>query len=303
MTLAPDDTAPDDTAPDDTVPGTATAGVTRRPKRRSWYVTDVLSVGWLVTLALATLLLPTLLHLDTATMSAADRLQGPFGDAFLGTDEYGRSLFARCLAGARVSLLIGFGSVAAAAIIGVPLGMLAGYLRGWVDAVISFIVDVVMAFPGRVLALALAAFLGASVTNVMIAITVPMTPVFVRLSKAQTLSISRRDYVEASQVIGTPTRSILARDVLPNISQAILAYALVSVGTAILIEGGLSFLGLGVPPSQPSWGAMINDGTTFISSEPYLIAVPSAFMLMTILSLNLVADRFLSGPQQVAAVV
>lgn len=279
------------------------AEATERRVRRRWYFTDVVSVGWLSGLALATLLLPTLLSLDTSTMSAADRLHGPSTDFLLGTDEYGRGLLARCLAGARVSLLIGFGSVLAAAVIGVPLGMLAGYLRGWLDAVISFVVDVVMAFPGLVLALALAAFLGASVTNVMIAITVPMTPVFVRLAKAQTISIARRDYVEASQVIGTPTRSVLARDILPNIAQAILAYALVSVGTAILIEGGLSFLGLGVPPSQPSWGAMINDGTTFISTEPYLIVVPSMFMLMTILSLNLFADRFLTGPQQAAAVV
>jgi len=255
---------------------------------------EAVAVGWLVVLVIGMFLLPAVLGLDTDTMKSAERLQGPSGAHLLGTDNYGRDLLARALAGARVSLLVGFGSVLAAAVIGIPLGMLAGYLRGWVDAVVSFVVDVVLAFPGLVLALVLAAFLGASVTNVMIAIAVPMTPVFVRLAKAQTLSVATREYVEASQVIGTPTHSIVWRDILPNILQPILAYALVSIGGAILIEGGLSFLGLGVPPKQASWGSMINDGRSYITEHALMIAVPAVFMLVTILSLNLAADRFLS---------
>lgn len=258
-------------------------------------VVDSLSLTWLGLLFLAAVILPLVIAFDTETMSSAQRLAGPSADYWLGGDNYGRDLLARALAGARVSLGIGFGSVAIAALIGVPLGMLAGYLRGAVDAVISFVVDVVLAFPGLVLALALASFLGASIQNVMIAIIVPMTPVFARLAKAQTMAVSGREYVEASQVIGTPTRSIVWRDVLPNILPPILAYAMVNVGTAILIEGGLSFLGMGVPPDQPSWGSMINQGRVFISEDPRLVAVPSVFMLLTILGLNLLGDRFLSG--------
>ncbi|MER6827751.1 ABC transporter permease [Streptosporangium sp. NPDC000563] len=270
------------------------AASTWRRRLRTWRLTDALSLTWLGFLALAALALPLFLQLDTETMSSAERLGGPSAQHWLGTDNYGRDLLARALSGARISLGIGFGSVAAAALIGVPLGMLAGYLRGWVDAVVSFVVDVILAFPGLVLALALASFLGPSVGNVMIAILVPMTPVFVRLAKAQTMSVAGREYVEASQVIGTRTWSIVVRDVLPNILQPVMAYALVSVGSAILIEGGLSFLGMGVPPEQPSWGSMINSGRIFISEDPRLVAVPSMFMLLTILGLNLIADRFLS---------
>ncbi|OON28049.1 MULTISPECIES: ABC transporter permease [unclassified Micromonospora] len=288
-----------DVAP--TAPATVAPATPKTPERsgRRWRVTDKLSMAWLVLLVLSMLLLPTVLGLDDQKMAAADRLSGPSAAHLLGTDNYGRDLLARALSGARVSLFIGFGSVAAAALVGVPLGMLAGYLRGRFDAVVSFVVDVILAFPGLILALALASFLGASITNVLIAITVPMTPVFVRLAKAQTLAVAGREYVEASLVIGTPARSILWRDVLPNIRTAVLSYALVSIGTAILIEGGLSFLGLGVPSPQPSWGSMINLGRSFIANDPLLIVVPAVFMLLTILSLNLLADRFLSGADAV----
>jgi peptide/nickel transport system permease protein len=271
----------------------APAPVSRRRRLRIT-LTDGLSVTWIVLLVAAMFVLPHLLDLDADAMSAPDRLAGFSADHLLGTDNYGRDLLARCLSGARVSLLISIVSVAAAALVGVPLGMIAGYYRGRADAVISFVVDVILAFPGLILALALAAFLGASVHNVMIAIAVPMFPVFVRLAKAQTLSVSQREYVEASQVIGTPGPSILVRDVLPNIAEAMLAFTLVSIGQAILIEGGLSFLGMGVPSTQATWGSMINFGRTFITSDPALVAIPSAFMLFTILALNLLADRYLA---------
>lgn len=255
---------------------------------------EIASLTFLVALVVGMFALPVVFGLDANAMNSSDRLQGPSASYWLGTDNLGRDLLARCLAGARVSLLIGIGSVLAAALIGVPLGMLAGYLRGRVDAVVSFVVDVVFAFPGLVLALVLAAFLGASIGNVMIAIVVPMTPVFIRLAKAQTLSVAQREYVEASQVIGTPTLSIVRRDILPNILQPILAYGLVSVGSAILIEGGLSFLGLGVPPGQASWGSMIDGGRDYLREHALIILMPAVFMLLTILGLNLVADRFLS---------
>ncbi|MFI0367059.1 ABC transporter permease [Actinomadura sp. 1N219] len=265
----------------------------RKRRARAAGVTDLLSAGWLALLIASMLLLPTLLDLDPLRLDATARLAGPSADHLLGTDNLGRDLLARALDGARVSLLIGLGSTLISIVIGVPLGMLAAYARGPVDAVVSFVVDVILAFPGLVLALALTAFLGGSTGNVMIAITLPMIPVFVRLARAQTLSVLGREFVEASQVIGTPAAGILRRDVLPSIAEAILAFALVNVGRAIIIEGGLSFLGIGVPLPQPTWGTMISEGRLHVATDPLMILVPSAFLMFTILSLNLLSDRFL----------
>jgi peptide/nickel transport system permease protein len=281
-------------------PGPTAGTTSRRGWRKPLTVSDVLAASWMVLLVLSMFFLPMILGLDDQKMNGADRLSGPSAAHWLGADNYGRDLLARALSGARVSLLIGFGSVLAAAVIGVPFGMLAGYLGRRTDAVISFVVDVLLAFPGLVLALALAALLGPSIQNVMIAIIVPMAPVFARLAKAQTLSVAQREYVQASRVIGTPTSSILRRDVFPNILQAMMAFALVSVGHAILIEGSLSFLGLGVPSPQPSWGSMINYGRSYITSDVLIILVPSLFMLFTILSLNLLADRYMSSTDTLA---
>jgi peptide/nickel transport system permease protein len=254
----------------------------------------MLSLGWLTLLVTAMLVLPPALSLSAQDLSVADRLKAPSGTHLLGTDNLGRDLLARVLSGAHVSLIIGFGSVAVAAGVGIPLGMLAAYHGRWVSAVTMFVVDVILAFPGLILALALAAFLGPSLRNVLIAITVPMAPVFVRLAKAQTTTVLQRDYVEASVVIGTPMRSVLWRDVLPNIASSMVAFGLVNVGGAILIESGLAFLGLGVPPPQPAWGSMINQGRDFLTTGPQMVIGPAVFLLLTVLSLNLLADRLLA---------
>lgn len=268
-------------------------------RRRRIDLITVMSVGWLGLLLVGMVVLPTLLSLDPLALSATDRLQGPSLSHWMGTDDLGRDLLARSLDGARVSLTIGVGSTLMAALIGVPLGMLAANHRDRpVDYTISFGVDVVLGFPGLVLALALAAFLGASTGNVMIAITVPLIPVFVRLAKAQTLAVYTREFIEASRIIGTPLRSIMWRDVIPNILSSLLAFGLVTVGRSILIEGGLSFLGIGVPPPQPTWGSMIDDGRLYLASHPIIILVPSLFMMLTILSTNLLADRFLLDKTQ-----
>lgn len=274
-------------------PATIPTGVMPKRRRPSWPWSERLASGWLIVLVLAMLALPTLLSLDPLALHADARLVGPNSEYLLGTDNLGRDLLARALDGARVSLLIGVGSTAIAALIGVPLGMLAAYVGGWFDAVISFMVDVVLAFPGLVLALALTSFLGPSITNVMIAITVPMVPVFVRLSKAQTRAVVGKEFVEAAEVIGTPITSIMRRDILPNILEALLSFAFVSIGRAILIEGGLSFLGIGVPLPQPTWGSMINEGRIYMATDPMVILVPAVFLILTILSLNIVSDRFL----------
>lgn len=266
----------------------------RKRRLHGWRVAELLSLAWLVALIVGMFVLPPLLGLHPQTPSVEAKLAGPGAGHILGADNLGRDLLARVLSGAHVSLAIGFGSVLIAAMIGIPIGMFAAYIGGAFSAVATFIVDVILAFPGLILALALTAFIGPSFLSVLVAITVPMMPVFARLSKIQTASVLQREYVEASRVIGTPMLSILRRDVLPNIAESMIAFALVSVGTAIMIEAGLSFLGLGVPPPQPSWGSMIAAGQTYLESGPQMIIVPAAFLVLTIVSLNLLSDRFLS---------
>jgi peptide/nickel transport system permease protein len=266
----------------------------RKRRLHGWRVPELLSLAWLVALVVGMFVLPPLLGLHPQTPSVEAKLAGPGAGHVLGADNLGRDLLARVLSGAHISLAIGFGSVLIAAVIGIPIGMFAAYIGGAFSAVATFIVDVILAFPGLILALALTAFIGPSFLSVLVAITVPMMPVFARLAKIQTASVLQREYVEASRVIGTPMLSILRRDVLPNIAESMIAFALVSVGTAIMIEAGLSFLGLGVPPPQPSWGSMIADGQTYLESGPQMIIVPAAFLVLTIVSLNLLSDRFLS---------
>ncbi|OYD61125.1 ABC transporter permease [Rhodococcus sp. OK302] len=263
-------------------------------KHRSWSPTETIAFGWLILLAISIPVVPFALGLDPLGFDSSARFAGLSTEHLLGTDNLGRDLLARALEGAKVSLLIGIGSTLTAVVIGVPIGILAGYFRGATDSAISFVVDVILGFPGLVLALVLASFLGASITNVMIAITLPTIPVFVRLARAQTLALMPREFIEASQVIGTPALSIVRRDIMPNLTEAIVAFALVNVGRAIIIEGGLSFLGLGIPLPQPSWGAMISEGRAYVTSNSLVILVPSVFLMLTILSLNLLSDRFLA---------
>ncbi|TDE11168.1 ABC transporter permease [Jiangella asiatica] len=284
-----------------TATGGRPAGTPRVRKRRAggdW--THVVALAWLGVLIVAMIALPPILGLDPLALDSTARFSGPSGEHWLGTDDLGRDLLARALDGAQVSLLVGLGSTAIAALVGVPLGMLAGYRGRLADAVVSFLVDVLLGFPGLVLALGLAAFLGPSVPNVMIAIAVPLVPAFARLARAQTMSLLTREFIEASRVIGTPTLSIMRRDIVPNITEPVLAFALVNVGRAILIEGGLSFLGIGVPLPQPTWGTMINEGRVYLTQSPAIILAPSVFMMLTILSINLLADRYLLDRTTVA---
>ncbi len=265
-----------------------------RVSRRRLRWPERLSIAWLAILIVGMFALPPILGLNAQNFDTNAVLVGPTSGHILGTDDLGRDLLARVLSGAHISLAIGFGSVAIASAIGIPLGMLSAYWRGAFSATVLFLVDAILAFPGLILALVLATFIGASFSSVLIAITVPLTPIFIRLSRAQTTSVLQREYIEASTVIGTSTFSILWRDVLPNIAESMISFALVSVGGAIMIESGLAFLGLGVPPPQPTWGGMISDGQQYLTSGPQMIIVPAVFLLLTVLSLNLLADRFLS---------
>lgn len=209
---------------------------------------------------------------------------------WFGTDENGRDVLARVIWGARASLLAGVVSVSIALCVGVPIGLLAGYVGGWVDALISRLTDAMLACPFLILAIALAAFLGPSLGNAMIAIGVTATPIFIRLTRGQVLTVKVEDYVEAARALGNPHRRIALRHILPNILPPILVQATLAIASAIIAEAALSFLGLGQQPPDPSWGSMLNSAQRFLSQAPWIAIFPGLAIFLTVLAFNLLGD-------------
>ncbi|HLZ05819.1 MAG TPA: ABC transporter permease [Bradyrhizobium sp.] len=209
---------------------------------------------------------------------------------WFGTDELGRDVLARVIYGTRASLLAGVISVGIALSIGVPLGLIAGYRGGFIDALISRITDAMLACPFLILAIALAAFLGPSLRNAMIAIGVSATPVFIRLTRGQVMAVKVEDYVEAARAMGNPRWRIALFHILPNILPALLVQATLSIAAAIIAEAALSFLGLGQQPPLPSWGSMLNAAQRFLTNAPWMAIWPGLAIFLVVLSLNLVGD-------------
>jgi peptide/nickel transport system permease protein len=209
---------------------------------------------------------------------------------WFGTDEVGRDILARIIYGTRASLSAGVISVAIAIAVGVPLGILAGYAGGLVDGFISRMTDAMLACPFLILAIALAAFLGPSLGNAMIAIGVTATPIFVRLTRGQVLSVKAEDYVEAARAIGNPHWRIAFRHILPNVLPQLLVQATLTIATAIIAEASLSFLGLGQQPPAPSWGSMLNAAQRFLTNAPWMAVWPGLAIFVTVLSFNLLGD-------------
>jgi peptide/nickel transport system permease protein len=207
-----------------------------------------------------------------------------------GTDPLGNDILSRILYGGRVSLEVGVGSVALGMSIGSFLGMLAGIKGGFLDAVIMRTLDVFLAYPSLILAITIATYLGPSELHVIWAISFFSIPAFGRLSRAHTLRLGEQTFVDAAKLAGVKDRVILIRHIAPNIFPNLLTFAILGVGIAILVEAALSFLGLGVPPPGPSWGNMISTGQLYLTSNPYLVLIPSAFLFFTIVSLNLLSD-------------
>lgn len=216
--------------------------------------------------------------------------KAPSAVHWLGTDEIGRDLLSRMIWGARASLMAGVFSVAIAILLGVPFGLLAGYFGGWVDMIISRVTEALLAMPFLITAIALAAFLGPSLTNAMIAIGFSATPIFIRLTRGQTLSVKTEDYVEGARSIGLRHSSILLRYILPNVSSPILVQATLTVATAIIAEASLSFLGLGQQPPSPSWGSMLNVAKNFLSQAPWMAIWPGSAIFLVVMGFNLLGD-------------
>lgn len=235
-------------------------------------------------------LAPLITPYDPVAGSWSTVRKAPSMAHWFGTDELGRDVLTRVIYGARASLLAGVISVFIALGIGVPVGLLAGYIGGFTDALIGRITDAMLACPFLILAIALAAFLGPSLQNAMIAIGISATPIFVRLTRAQVINVKVEDYIEAARAIGCPSWRIAFFHILPNILPALLVQSTLSVASAIIAEASLSFLGLGQQPPEPSWGSMLNAAQRFLTQAPWMAIWPGVAIFLVVLSFNLLGD-------------
>ncbi len=229
-------------------------------------------------------------HYDpTATDWMAVR-KGPSSAHLFGTDEIGRDVLSRVIHGARASLMAGLISVGLALALGIPIGVIAGYAGGFIDGLLMRLTDAMLACPFLILAIALAAFLGPSLTNAMIAIGLSATPIFIRLTRAQVQAVKVEDFVEAARAVGNPPWRIALRHILPNIVPALMVQGTLTIAAAIIAEASLSFLGLGQQPPAPSWGSMLNTAKNFLTQAPWMAIWPGISIFLVVLSFNLVGD-------------
>jgi len=232
---------------------------------------------------------PRISGYDPLTININDSLAGPSAVHLWGADKLGRDIFARVLYGAQISLPAGIFAVIAALVIGTTIGALAGYIGGWWDELLMRITDVFLAFPTIILAMAIAAALGPSVTNAIFTIAVVAWPNYARVTRGLVLSVKRNEYVEAATAIGSPHRRILTRTILPNCVGPLIVLATLDLGNAILIFAGLSFLGLGPAPETPEWGRMIADGIEY-SDQWWVSLYPGMAIFSVVMALNFIGD-------------
>ena len=227
---------------------------------------------------------------DPARQDYAAILQPPSAQHWMGTDNLGRDVLARVIYGSRVSLMVGLLAVGLSVLTGSVIGLVSGYLGGWVDEVLMRFMDAIYAFPALLLALAITAVLGPGLVNVVVAIGIVYTPIFARLTRGQTLSVRERDFVTAAVALGARDERLLARHIWPNVTAAIIVQGSLSVSFAIITEAALSFLGVGVQPPTASWGAMLRTGYSYMELAWWLSVFPGAAIFVTVLGLNVFGD-------------
>ena len=258
-----------------------------RLSRRRAAMAGLVVVVFFVALAL---LAPFVAPYDPLQTSWSAIRKAPSAAHWFGTDEIGRDVLSRVIYGARASLLAGLVSVCIALSFGVPIGLLAGYAGRWSDALISRMTDAMLATPFLILAIALAAFLGPSLTNAMIAIGISATPIFIRLTRAQVLSVKVEDYVEAARAVGNSHLRIAVRHILPNVVPPLIVQATLAIAAAVIAEASLSFLGLGQQPPAPGWGSMLNTAKNYVENAPWMAVWPGVSIFLLVLSFNLLGD-------------
>ncbi|HET7403624.1 MAG TPA: ABC transporter permease [Usitatibacter sp.] len=259
----------------------------RRLWRRRGAMVGLAVIVFFVAIALAA---PWISPHDPLATSWSAVRKAPSAGYLFGTDEIGRDVLSRVIWGARASLLAGVISVTISLLVGVPIGLTAGYVGGWTDMLISRVTDAMLACPFLILAIALAAFLGPSLANAMVAIGIAATPIFVRLTRAQVLAVKVEDYVEAARAVGNPPLRIALRHIFPNIVAPLIVQATLAIAAAIIAEASLSFLGLGQQPPAPSWGSMLNTAKNYVENAPWMAIWPGLSIFLLVLSFNLLGD-------------
>lgn len=254
----------------------------------------------LVLIVVGCFLGPAVLHLPGPSVGDLNAVNRPplSPGHLLGTDDLGNDLLSRAFFGGRLSIEVGLGSVALGLIIGGSLGVVAAYRGGMVDSVIMRILDMFLAFPSLVLALAVSAYLGPNERDVIFAITFFTMPAYARLARAEGLRVRQRNFVVSAQLVGGKASYVITRHVVPNVAPSLLTFGLLTVAVAMLIEAALSFLGLGVPPPAPSWGGMIASGQQYLGTNPWMALVPGGFLFVTVLCLNLLGEKLRRRLQQ-----
>lgn len=252
--------------------------------------TSVVALAVIAAFIVTAVLAPWIAPYDPLATNFSEVRKAPSSSHWFGTDEIGRDVASRVVFGTRASLLAGVVSVLISLSIGIPAGLLAGYAGGMIDMLLSRMTDALLACPFLILAIALSAFLGPSLSNAMIAIGISATPAFVRLARGATLAVKAEEYVLAARAIGNPSWRIALRHVLPNIVPPLLVQATLAIAAAVIAEASLSFLGLGQQPPQPSWGSMLNTAKDYLDNAPWMALWPGLSIFVLVLSFNLLGD-------------
>jgi peptide/nickel transport system permease protein len=254
---------------------------------RSWLYAGT---AILLLLTAAALFAPVVAPYDPLGQNLDQDLIPRSSEHWLGTDKLGRDILSRIIYGGRISLLVGITTVALSLAIGVVIGSLSGYFGGWIDQMLMRLVDILMAFPGILLAIAFTAVLGPGLDHVILALCLIGWTSYARLVRGEILSLRERDFIQAARSLGCRPKRIILRHLLPNLLPPLLIQSTFGLAAAIVAEGSLSFLGLGVEPPTPSWGAMLNDGRQFLLVAPHLTTYPGLGLMITVLALNLIGD-------------